>query len=78
LLIPKFQTLNLNPQTLNLARNPKSLHPTPYIVHTQLTQLEELDLFGAKITDTGAVHLKYMPRLTSLELYTPNPYALTL
>jgi hypothetical protein len=33
---------------------------------TKLTQLEELDLFGAKITDEGAAHLKHMPRLTSL------------
>ena len=34
----------------------------------KLKDMEELDLFGARITDEGAKHLRHMPRLKTLEL----------
>ena len=37
-------------------------------LHAASCVLEELDLFGARITDEGAKHLRHMPRLKTLEL----------
>jgi hypothetical protein len=71
----RFQYLNLTYDYLNLTYDddePVSIFSLNFNLRrsrlARLTALEELDLFGAKITDAGAALLRHMPLLRSLEL----------